>query len=60
MKLGKVSKGSSKFFLAGKGMSVRTGRFIGESALVGNPFLLTMKKNDADALFFFIVNIQLS
>ena len=35
MKLGKVSKGSSKFFLAGKGMSVRTGRFIGESALVG-------------------------
>lgn len=31
----KVSKGGRKFLFAGKGMSVRTGRFLGESMLVG-------------------------
>ncbi len=31
----KISRSSWKFFMAGEGMSVRTGRFIGESLLVG-------------------------
>lgn len=34
-KLKKVSKGGRKFLFAGKGMSVRTSRFFGESMLVG-------------------------
>ena len=34
-KFSKVSKRGRKFLFAGKGMSVRTGRFLGESMLVG-------------------------
>lgn len=34
-KFNKVSKRGRKFLFAGKGMSVRTGRFLGESMLVG-------------------------